>query len=98
MLQIESHKDGVILPVRAHAGARRDEIGGIHDGMLRVSVTAAPEKGKANEAIVAMLSKRLGIAKSSILLLSGGKSSRKRFLIHGVGRAQLQQMFESPSE
>ena len=40
---------------RAHAGAKRSEIRDVQAGALRVSVTQAPEKGKANKAIVALL-------------------------------------------
>jgi uncharacterized protein (TIGR00251 family) len=80
---LESHPRGVIVPVRAHAGARRNGILGTRDGMLRVAVTAAPEKGKANRAIVEVLSDALGVAKSSIELASGDTSPQKRFLIVG---------------
>ena len=83
MLQLESHPRGVILPVRAHAGARRNDILGVRDGMLRVAVTAAPEKGKANRAIVALLSEKLAASKSSIELIAGETSARKRFLMVG---------------
>ena len=81
MLQLEAHPRGVILPVRAHAGARRNNVLGVRDGMLRVAVTAAPEKGKANRAIVALLSKKLGTSKSSVELVAGETSAKKRFLI-----------------
>lgn len=83
MLDLEAHPQGVVLPVRAHAGARRNAILGIREGMLRVGVTAAPEKGKANQAIVALLSRELGVPKSAIEFLSGETSPRKRFLIVG---------------
>ena len=52
MLALEPHPDGTILPVRAQPGARRNEIRGVQDGMLKVCVTQSPEKGKANKAIV----------------------------------------------
>jgi uncharacterized protein len=83
MLQLEPHPRGVILPVRAHAGSRRNAILGERDGLLRVAVTEAPEKGKANKAIVAVLSRSLGVSKSSIKLLSGETSVRKKFLVVG---------------
>lgn len=83
MLQLETHPRGVVMSVRAHAGARRNDIMGVRDGMLRVAVTAAPEKGKANRAIVALLSDKLGASKSSIELLAGETSTKKRFLIVG---------------
>ena len=84
MLALASHPDGTILPVRAQPGARRSEIRGIQDGMLKVCVTQSPEKGKANRAIVELLSKSLGLKKSQIELLSGETSHQKRFLVRGV--------------
>ncbi len=81
MIELEARDDGVILPVRAHAGARRNEIRGEQNGMLKVSVTQAPEKGKANKAIIGLLAKELGLKKSQVLLLSGDTSSRKRFFV-----------------
>ena len=91
MIQLDLHAAGVILPVRAQAGARRNGIQGEHDQVLKVSVTPAPEKGKANKAIVAVLARQLGLRKSQIALLSGEASSHKRFLIAGVSVDQLQQ-------
>jgi len=89
MLQLEAHPRGVILPVRAHAGARRNDLLGVREGMLRVAVTAAPEKGKANRAIVALLSEKLSVSKSSIELVTGETSAKKRFLIVGGSLDQL---------
>lgn len=84
MIKLESHADGVILPIRAHAGARQNAVLGEREGSLRVAVTAAPEKGKANSAIIALLSKELGVSKSSVELIAGDTSPQKRFLIHGA--------------
>lgn len=83
VLALEHDPLGVVLPVRAHAGARRNAIVGVREGTLRVAVSAAPEKGKANQAIVAVLSNALGMPKSGIVLVSGATSPRKRFLIVG---------------
>jgi uncharacterized protein YggU (UPF0235/DUF167 family) len=90
MIQLERHAEGSILPVRAHAGARRNEIGGEHDGALRVSVAQAAEKGKANKAIAALLARELAVRKSKVVLLAGETSSQKRFLIRGVMPEELQ--------
>src|SRR3990172_6227707 len=84
MVNLEPHPRGVVLPVRSHAGARKNGVLGTRDGMLRVAVTAAPEKGKVNKAIVGMLSKTLGVPKSSIELIAGEAAPQKRFLIVGV--------------
>jgi hypothetical protein len=81
---LESHPAGTILPIRAHPGARRNEIRGVQDGMLKVSVTQAPEKGKANKAVIELLAKKLGLKKSQIELIGGETSHQKRFLVRGV--------------
>jgi uncharacterized protein len=89
MIDLESHPRGVAVPVRAHADSRRNGILGEREGMLRVAVTAAPEKGKANRAIVDVLSKALGVSKSSIELVAGETSPQKRFLIVGYSADQV---------
>ena len=63
-IALEPHPDGTILPVRAQAGARRNEIRGEQDGMLKVCVTQSPEKGKANKALIGVLSRGLSLRKS----------------------------------
>jgi uncharacterized protein len=89
MISLESHSDGVVLPVHAQPGARRNEIRGEQAGMLKVCVTQSPEKGKANKAIVELLSKSLKLKKSQIELIAGETSHNKRFLVHGVAIAEL---------
>jgi uncharacterized protein (TIGR00251 family) len=94
MIELTCHPRGVILPVRAHAGARKNGIVGEHNGMLRVAVTEAPENGKANKAIVAVLSKTLGVPKSAVVLLSGATVPRKRFLVVGGDVHRLSAMLQ----
>ena len=89
MLQLLPHDRGVVLLVRAQAGARKNAVIGVRQGMLRVAVTEAPEKGKANRAIVEVLSDALGVPKSSIKLVAGETSPRKRFLIVGLSEDQI---------
>ncbi|MBN2217638.1 MAG: DUF167 domain-containing protein [Pirellulales bacterium] len=89
MISLEPHAEGAILPVQAHAGARRDELRQPIDGMLRVGVAQAPEKGKANKAIIALLAKQLSLRKSQFELLSGATSRQKRFLVRDVAPAEL---------
>ena len=84
MLALEAHPDGTILPVRGQPGARRNEIRGVQDGMLKVCVTQSPEKGKANKALVEVLSKALRLKKSQLELIAGETSHHKRFLVRGI--------------
>lgn len=94
MIDLTPHSRGVLLPVRAQAGARKNGIAGEHNGMLRVAVTAAPEKGKANKAIIEVLADALQVAKSSIELISGESSPHKRFLIVGADEEKLRIVLE----
>jgi uncharacterized protein (TIGR00251 family) len=84
MINLESRANGVILPVHAQPGARKNGVTGVHAGRLKVGVTQAPEKGKANQALVQLLSELLDLKRSQISLLTGETSHHKRFLIAGV--------------
>ncbi len=84
MIELSAHPRGTVLPVRARPGSRKDAIVGEHAGCLRVAVSAAPERGKANTAIMEVLADALGIKPSQIDLLSGETSREKRFLIVGI--------------
>ncbi len=83
-VQVEPWEDGAAFQVKAHASARRDALVGAHDGMLKVEVTAAPDKGKANKAIGKFLAKRLGIGASAVVLLAGETNPKKRFAVRGM--------------
>jgi uncharacterized protein (TIGR00251 family) len=89
MIALEQTSDGVIIPVRVHAAASRNALVGIHAGALRIDVTTAPEKGKANLAVVRVLSAALGTTKSAIELVSGATSPQKRFLATGLTLRQV---------
>ena len=55
---------------------------------ITVRVTAAPESGKANDAVVALLAKRLGVPKRSVQIVRGHKSRDKRIRIEGISAAE----------
>lgn len=88
-VDLQRHPSGVILPVQAHPGARKNELKGVQNGLLKVSVTQVPEQGKANKAIIEFLAKGLKLRKSQITLLSGETSGQKKFLIEGITPEEL---------
>jgi uncharacterized protein (TIGR00251 family) len=94
MIAIEPHAEGVIVPVRAKPGARQNALLGEHGGALRVSVSAAPEQGKANEAIVGVLADAWKLKRGQITLVSGASSRSKRFLIRGVTAEAIRERLE----
>lgn len=86
---ITDHADGCVLPVRAQPGARKAGVLGEQAGSLKVAVTAPPEDGRANKALLELLREMLGLKRSQVELLSGATSREKRFLIRGVRKEQI---------
>lgn len=72
---------GTRLRLRVHPKARRDAIVGVHAGALKVCVTAAPEKGKANDAVVKLLAKALGLPKGAVEVVAGETSQDKTVVV-----------------
>jgi len=67
----------LLLRVKAKAHAREDGVLGVRAGELVVSVRAPAEKGKANEEIIRILAKALGLPRQSVVLKSGSSSPHK---------------------
>jgi uncharacterized protein (TIGR00251 family) len=84
---MKSSSDGVVLRLKVSPGASREGISRGADGSLRLAVTAAPERGKANAAAVALLARALDIPKSSIAVIQGAASRQKTVRIAGDARA-----------
>lgn len=69
---------GATFALRVTPRARRNTIS-VEDGAIRVQVTAVPEDGKANAAVVKLLADSLGVAKSRLVLVRGATSRDKVF-------------------
>ena len=76
--------EGTHLEVRVQPRSSRNRVVVAGEGSLRVYVTAPPEGGKANEAAVALLAKRIGVAKGKIRVLRGHRSRDKTLLVQGL--------------
>jgi len=89
MIAITDHAEGWVLPVRAQPGARKNAVTGEHSGALKVYVTAPPQDGRANEALVELLIEVLGVKRSQVEFIGGHSSRDKRFLIRGIKKDTL---------
>src|SRR5206468_9428987 len=89
VIAITDHAEGCVLPVRAQPGARKNAVLGEQAGALKVAVTAPPEDGRANQALVELLRAALGLKRSQVELAGGAKSRQKVFLIRGLTPAEL---------
>ena len=90
MIALSEHGEGLLVGVRAQPGAKRNGVQGERAGALKVAVTAPPQDGRANEALVEVLRDALGLKRSQVELFSGATSRDKRFLIRGVKRDELE--------
>ena len=94
MIALQTHPEGVLLPVRAQPGAKSSGVRGEQEGALKVSVTQIAEKGKANKALVAVLSDALGVRKSQLELVAGATAGHKQFLVRGVTVEELRRVID----
>ncbi len=87
-MPFEQVENGVRLRIKLTPKAARDMIGDRFedengDAVLKAGVTAVPENGKANAALIKLLSKKWKIPKSAFSVISGATSRNKVLLIEG---------------
>jgi len=80
--------DGVLVELRVTPKSAGDRLAGFYRGAdgrvaLAVRVGAAPDKGKANKAVIEVLSRALGLPKSSLSIVAGETDRHKTVLISG---------------
>ena len=88
-IDLQQRPQGVVLRIRAQAGARSNQIRGSQDGALKVAITQVAEKGKANKAILELLAKQLDLRKSQLEIISGETSSQKQVLVRDISLEEL---------
>ena len=92
MINLADHAEGCVLAIRAQPGARRNAVVGEHAGSLKVAVTAPPEDGRANQALIEVLAKALAVKRSQLEIVSGHTQREKKLLIRGKKAQDLQEM------
>jgi uncharacterized protein (TIGR00251 family) len=80
-----SSKDGMLIfQVRVVPRASRSEIVGEHDGAVRVRVAAPPVDGAANEELIRLLARKLGVSRRAISIIGGHSSKLKQLCVTGA--------------
>ncbi len=77
----ESMEEGFIIKIHLHPSSSKESIGGERDGWLDVYVKEKPVSGKANNAVIDLLSRTFGVKRQQIRILHGEKSRRKIVMI-----------------
>ena len=88
-----ANTSGVTVALQVTPKAAHDRIDGVAPGpdgrVLKVKVTAAPDRGKANDEVIRLLAKAWGLAPSRLTLASGETSRRKVVQVSGDPAALL---------
>ena len=80
-----------LLDLKVSPKASRNAIAGFMGETLKVSVTTAPERGKANAAVEALLAEALGLPVSTVNVVAGHTSRTKRIEVAGLSDTALRQ-------
>ncbi len=88
-LELKRIDGAVVFTAKVVPGSSRTAICGLLGGMLKMKVSAAPEKGRANRCVVDYLTKRLGLKKNDVRIVSGQTRAIKDIRISGLSAEQL---------
>jgi uncharacterized protein len=90
-------KPSTRVRLRVSPGARRTEIAGRHGDGWKVRVSAAPERGRANEAVLDLLAERLELPRRQLSIVAGHAAREKVVLMEGIGRAETERRLDRAS-
>lgn len=88
-LSIQEIDGGVVFMAKVVPGSSNTAISGLLDEMLKIKVSAAPEKGKANRFLKDFLAKQLGVKKQAVSIISGKTSPVKSIQVLGISSREL---------
>ena len=86
---MQTTNGGVVFLTKIVPGSSRTIICGLLNGMLRIKISAAPKKGKANQHLVAFLAKQLGVKKTAVRIISGQTNPVKHVRVSGISAETL---------
>lgn len=89
MLVCQPARGGAAFSVKVAPRASSNAIIGVENQALKVRLTAPPVDGAANQALVKLLAKTLGVAKGRVVITAGEKSREKKVLVQGLEPAEV---------
>ena len=90
-LDLQPREEGVRLRLRVKPKARADALTGVYGGAVKLSVRAAPEAGKANEAVRRLLAQLLNLPPAAVEIVAGAASQDKTVLLRGDEEARVRE-------
>jgi hypothetical protein len=86
---------GAQLQLKVRPGGRADRLVGPHGGALKVEVRAAPERGRANDAVERLLAGFLGVTRSQVEVVAGASARDKVVRLAGISAVELARRLEA---
>ncbi|MFQ5753654.1 MAG: DUF167 domain-containing protein [bacterium] len=85
-------EDGIVVSVKVQTNSSKERLVGKYADRIKVAVTVAPEKGKANKAVIKIFAKWLGVKNSDIQIISGETSRDKELFIRNITEDDLHRL------
>jgi len=89
MIKIREMEDGIVVSVKVQPNSSKDRVVGKYADRIKIAVTVAPERGKANKAVIKLFAKWLGVKSSDIQIISGETSRDKELFIKNITEENL---------
>ena len=94
-MPLQDSNSGATFTVKIHPRAKKNAITGELGDALKVSLTAPPVDGRANEACIEFFAKLLKLPRSSVTIASGQSSRTKSICVKGLSAEQIKQRLKS---
>jgi uncharacterized protein (TIGR00251 family) len=94
---VRQDEEAITFDVQVVPRASRDRLGPVHGERLKVQLTAPPVDGAANEALIALVAKQLGRARSDVTILRGETGRKKTLRVRGGTAAALLALVKDPT-
>jgi uncharacterized protein (TIGR00251 family) len=94
---VRQDEEAITFDVQVVPRASRDRLGPVHGERLKVQLTAPPVDGAANEALIALVAKQLGRARSDVTILRGETGRKKTLRVRGSTAAALLALVKDPT-
>lgn len=92
IVNITESDGAVTFTVRVVPRASRSEVIGEHDGALKVRIASPPVDGAANDELIRLFSKKFGVSKGDIEIVSGQTSKNKRIKINNLSQLKFHEV------
>ena len=88
-LMVREVEGGVVFVAKIIPGSSKTTVSGLLDGMVKIKISAPPEKGKANQHLCKFLAKQLSVKKAAVSIISGQTNPVKSVQVLGISAETL---------